>query len=135
MTGKMTAKDPPESRVVPQARWACAVRAGYGAALLCAPGPLILARTGRLPSRRVQAVARLLGLRHLAQALVCGAVPTRWLIRAGAAADLLHAASMLALAAEDPRLQSAALTDASIATGFAATAGAFLRVSPERASR
>jgi len=121
-----------EPHAVPQARWACAVRASYGAVLVCAPGPLIRARTGRRPSRRVQAVARLLGLRHLAQALVCGAAPTRWLIRAGAAADLLHAASMLAVAAEDRRLQPAALTDAGIATGFAAAAGAFLRVSPRR---
>jgi hypothetical protein len=130
----MTAR-PGDPAVVPQSRWACVVRAGYGVALLCVPGKLIMARTGRRPSRRVRAVARLLGVRHLTQALVCGAVPTRWLIRAGTAADVLHAASMLALAGEDPWLQPAALTDAGIATGFAAVGAAFLRLSPRPEGR
>jgi hypothetical protein len=125
----MTAS-PPAAAVVPQSRWACVVRAGYGAALVCMPGKLIAARTGRRPSRRVRTVARLLGVRHLTQALLCAAAPTRWLIRAGSAADVLHAASMLALAAEDPWLQPAALTDAGIATGFAAAGAAFLRLRP-----
>jgi len=74
-------------------------------------------------------VARVLGARHLAQALICGMAPTRWLIRAGTAADMLHAASMLALAGEDASLQPALLIDAGIAGGFAAAGGAFLRVS------
>jgi hypothetical protein len=84
-------------------------------------------RTGLVPSRRACAVGRLLGARHLLQAAICGAVPTRWLIRAGAAADLVHAASMLALAGEDTDLQPALVTDAGIATAFAAAGGAFLR--------
>jgi hypothetical protein len=85
-----------------------------------------MTRTGLVPSRRACSVGRLLGARHLLQAVVCGAMPTRWLIRAGAAADLLHAASMLALAGEDTGLQPALVTDAGIATAFAAAAGAFL---------
>jgi hypothetical protein len=113
--------------VLPGSRWASGVRAAYGVALLCAPGRLIAVRTGRAPSRRACLVGRVLGARHLAQAVVCGALPTRWLIRAGAAADLLHAASMVALAAEDAQLQPALLTDAGIATAFAAAGGAFLR--------
>ena len=83
--------------------------------------------TGSAPSARACAVGRLLGARHLTQAAVCGAMPTRWLIAAGSAADVLHSASMLALAAEDPGLRSALLTDAGIAGGFAAAGGAFLR--------
>ena len=90
--------------------------------------PADLGRTGRAPSRRACFVGRILGARHLFQAVVCGAVPTRWLIRAGAAADLLHAGSMVALAAEDAQLQPALLTDAGMAAAFAAAGGAFLRV-------
>jgi hypothetical protein len=91
---------------------------------------MIRARTGRRPSRRACAVGRILGARHLAQAIACGVLPTRWLIRAGAAADLLHAASMLALAGEDDGLRPALLTDAGIATAFATAGGAFLRSYP-----
>ena len=43
-------------------------RAGYGVALLCAPGPLIRLCTGRSPSLRARRVAQVLGIRHLAQA-------------------------------------------------------------------
>ena len=114
--------------VLPGSRWASAARAAYGVALICAPGRLISVRTGRAPSRRACFVGRILGARHLFQAVVCGAVPTRWLIRAGTAADLLHAGSMVALAAEDAQLQPALLTDAVIAAAFAAAGGAFLRV-------
>jgi hypothetical protein len=113
--------------VLPRSRWASLVRAGYGTALLCNPGAMIRARTGRRPSRRACAVGRILGARHLAQAIACWLFPTRWLIRSGAAADLLHAASMLALAGEDADLRPALLTDAGIATAFATAAGAFLR--------
>ena len=47
-------------------------RAGYGAALLCAPGPMIGVVTGQPPSRRARQVARILGGRHLTQAAVTG---------------------------------------------------------------
>ena len=73
------------------------------------------------------AVARVLGVRHLAHAIACGVIPARWLIRAGTAADVLHAASMLALAGEDAALRPALLTDAGIAAAFATVGGAFLR--------
>jgi hypothetical protein len=115
------------ARLLPQSRWASLVRAGYGVALICRPCRLLQARTGSTPSPLACAVCRVLGVRHLAQAIVCGALPTRWLIRAGAAADLLHAVSMLALAGKDDRLRPALLTDAAIAGGFAAAGEAMLR--------
>jgi len=104
--------------------WASLARAGYGTALLCAPGPVISVMTGGPVSRRARAVARVLGARHLVQAAVCGLVPARGLIRAGAAADGLHAASMLVLAVTAPGLRRALLADAVIAATLAsASAG------------
>jgi hypothetical protein len=114
------------AEALPRSRWASLVRAGYGTALICSPGAMIRARTGRSPSRRACTVGRVLGARHLIQAITCVVLPTRWLIRAGAAADVLHAASMLALAGEDADLRPALLTDAGIATAFATAGGAFL---------
>jgi hypothetical protein len=123
----MTTTGSSEALTVPQSRWASLARAAYGVALICAPGRLIMARTRLRPSGRACAVGRVLGARHLAQALICGATPTPRLIRAGVAVDLLHAASMLALAAENADVRSALLTDASIAAAFAGAGSAFLQ--------
>jgi len=124
------------------------VRAGYGVALLCAPGALIRltagpgAAAGHLrrpaeadaqreaaPGSRARLVARVLGVRHLAQAALTAAgqradpgspVP----LGGGAAVDLLHAASMLALGATDRRIRRTTFTDAAVETALAA-AGAW----------
>jgi hypothetical protein len=115
---------------VPASRWASLIRAGYGAALIWRPRAILQARTGSPPSRRACVICRVLGLRHLAQAAVCGAYPARWLVRAGVAVDLLHAASMVALAGEDAHLRPAALGDSAVAGGFAAVGGVVLRARP-----
>jgi hypothetical protein len=67
-------------------------RAGYGAALVLAPGPAILLATGRLPGRRACRVARLLGARHLTQATLTAFTPLPAVFGAGAGVDALHAA-------------------------------------------
>ena len=108
-------------------RWTSVVRAGYGVALLCVPGPMITAVTGAPASGRVRAVARVLGARQLAQAAVCGLAPARGLVQAGAAADGLHAASMLALAGTEPTLRRALVADGAIAAAFASVATTSLR--------
>ncbi len=108
-------------------RWASLIRAGYGLALLCVPGRMITGLTGAPASGRARAVARVLGARHLAQGAICGMVPARGLIRAGAAADGLHAASMLALAGAEPGLRSALMADTAIAAIFASAGVAALR--------
>lgn len=96
-----------------------AVRAGYGLARLIRPQPL----TDQLPedNRVAQAytVDRLLGTRDLAQAAVSQAAPTAQVLLFGAAVDLLHAASMLTLAAVSRQRQRAALREAVAALGFA----------------
>jgi hypothetical protein len=103
-------------------RWMSVARAGYGATLLCVPGPMITALTGMPVSGRERAVARLLGARQLTQAAVCGLMPTRGLIQAGAAVDGLHAASMMALAGAKPGLRRALLAETAIAGALALTA-------------
>ncbi|HEY1346850.1 MAG TPA: hypothetical protein VGF54_17825 [Streptosporangiaceae bacterium] len=95
-------------------------RAGYGVALLMKPGLTIRLATGRLPSRRVCRVAWLLGARHLAQATLTTLAPRPGVLAAGAAADGLHAASMVMLAMADRAARRTALTDAMAEAAFAA---------------
>ena len=94
-------------------------RAGYGTALLCAPGPMIGVVTGQPPSRRARRVARLLGVRHLAQAVVTALSPGPEVVALGVVVDLVHAASMFAFAAAVPDLRRAELADALAATALA----------------
>ena len=124
--GKMSRAAAP-SPALPGTRWASVARAAYGAALLCVPGPIVSMVTGEPATPRVRSVVRVLGVRHLAQAAICGLVPARGLIRAGTATDGLHSASMLALAGVEPQLRRALLADAAVAAAFAAAAEAALR--------
>jgi hypothetical protein len=97
-----------------------AVRACYGAILLCVPGPALGLCTGQPSSSRARAVTRVLGARHLAQAVLTWWRPRPAVLAAGAGIDGCHAASMLALAAADPRMRRAGLTDALAAAALAA---------------
>ncbi len=92
------------------------IRTGYGSLLLISPALVSGVLLGRRPDARGQGVARMLGARQLTQALASGPAPTYPVLAVGAEVDLLHAASMLALAVRRPR---AALTDALIAAAFA----------------
>ena len=94
-------------------------RAGYGAALLCAPGPMIGVVTGQPPGRRARQIARVLGARHLAQAAITVLNPGPEVVALGVVVDLLHAASMFAFAAAVPDLRRAELADALAATALA----------------
>ena len=98
-----------------------AARACYGAALLCAPGLLLGLCTGQPPSQRARAVARVLGARHLAQAVLTLWRPGPAMLLAGAGVDACHAASMLALAVADPRMRAAGIADGAAAAAFTAT--------------
>ncbi len=99
-------------------------RAGYGVALVAVPG-LLIGLTGQRPGRRACGVARVLGVRHLVQAGVTAASQLSdpggsVVLGGGAAVDLLHATSMVALGGADKRVRRAALTDASVETALAA---------------
>ena len=75
--------------------------------------------TGQPPSRRARQVARILGVRHLAQAAVTALNPGPEVVALGVIVDLLHAASMFAFAAVVPDLRRAELADALAATALA----------------
>jgi len=69
-------------------------------------------------------VARVLGVRHLAQAGVTAAVQltdpgSALVLSGGAAVDLVHATSMVALGAVDSHVRRATLTDAAVETTLA----------------
>ncbi|WP_434616923.1 hypothetical protein [Arthrobacter sp. A5] len=100
-------------------RWLEPVRAGYGLCQLVFPDviPGLLLRH-RLDDRAA-AVVRVLGFRHVLQALVVGLAPlSPALHRCGAVVDGLHSASMFVLGAVDARRRPAALSDAVVAGLF-----------------
>ena len=74
-------------------------RAAYGLAGLLAPVRLAAMELGRPPGADATRVARLLGARHLVQAVVLLTTGGVTAHRVGAIIDGLHAASMLPLAA------------------------------------
>jgi hypothetical protein len=115
-------------------RWVSTARACYGLVLLALPAPLIAAATGAPASRRVRVIARVLGGRQVAQGMICGLAPVPELIEAGAATDGLHAASMLMLAASEPRLRRALLAEAAIAAALAGVAATSLHRRQQQAA-
>jgi hypothetical protein len=99
-----------------------ATRAAYGLCQLAFPSLIFRAALGHEPDRRVRVVARILGARHLLQALVTGAAPgSRTLHLGGGLVDSLHSASMAGLAFTDRRRRRAAALDAVVAGVFAGT--------------
>jgi hypothetical protein len=89
-----------------------AVRLAYGAALLLAPQQAARLLSGRRLDGRAELTARVLGLRHLAQAVVLACDDRAEVRRLGATVDRVHAGSMLVLAAWVPGRERVALTDA-----------------------
>jgi hypothetical protein len=97
-----------------------AVRAAWGATLLCWPGPVLRVAAGHPGSTADRFVLRLLGARHLCQAAVTATRPTPAVLGTGSVVDLLHAASQVMLACGGPRWRRAAALDAFGAAAFAA---------------
>jgi len=126
-------------RISTTGAWAITLaRAGYGVALLVAPQALIKL-TGDLvtgqpagasrarASRRACGVARVLGARHLVQAgltavALRAAEPDPSLpLGLGAAVDVLHATTMVGLAAMDRGARRVALADTGVEVAWAAS--------------
>ncbi|MFU8871789.1 hypothetical protein [Micromonospora sp. SL4-19] len=101
----------------PAWRTSAFARLAWGTTLILAPRR-VLRRWGRASGLAVGTL-RVLGVRHLAQAAVTLRRPVPVVLVAGAAADLLHASTALALAAVDRRQRRIALRDAAIAGGWA----------------
>lgn len=109
----------------PAADLLVAARACYGWLLACAPRQMLRLGTPEPPGRQVVAVTRVLGGRHLLQALFTATTgtagtPPATVLAAGAAIDTGHALSMAGLAVMSRPLRRAALTDAALETGLAA---------------
>ena len=98
------------------------VRVAYGAALCCAPGPMLALAggPGAEASPGARTVARVLGGRHIAQAVLSAARPTPAVLALSAGTDVLHSASMMVLAALDRPRRRLALADGLVAAAFAA---------------
>lgn len=101
-----------------------AIRAGWGAALLIAPGAVLRDLPHQRIDRPARAFARVLGARQLAQAALAGRrrgrASSRGWILTGAAVDATHAATMLALALLRPDRRKLALANVALASAFAA---------------
>lgn len=95
-------------------------RTVYGSFLVLTPGVVVRTVSGKPADRAPAVVARILGLRHLAQALAIDRAGTRDRLLVGAAIDAAHALSMFGLAALNEGYRRPAALDAVLATGLAA---------------
>jgi hypothetical protein len=94
-----------------------ALRVVYGVTEICAPRWGIGMLLGRAPDRKTAAVIRVLGARHLVQALMTRR-KGRTAHRIGGTVDLLHAVSMVGVAVRYKRHRPPALASAAIALIF-----------------
>jgi hypothetical protein len=97
---------------------AAVLGAVWGAALLIRPNQVLRAAGADPGLTGAVVAARVLGVRHLAQAAALAARPAD-VARPAIATDGLHAASMLGLALLAPRYRRAALASALVATALA----------------
>ncbi len=98
----------------------CAARAALGTAYLLFPAlPGRIAGTDH-NARAARVTARILGARHLTQALATAGQPASAVLALGTEADAAHAASMAILGVVSRRWRRAALADALIAATLAA---------------
>ena len=108
----------------------CGARAILGTTYLLFPA-LPLKGAGPGPGRHgARTAARLLGARHLAQALATSGQPPPAVLLLGAEADTAHAVSMAVLGLLSRRWRRAALTDALIAATLTAIGIAAARTDP-----
>jgi hypothetical protein len=96
-------------------------RAGYGVTLLAVPGQVVSVFGGDPTDATVTLMARVLGARHLLQALLMGRDPGAFRRYGAAFVDVMHAASMFGVAKVDAMRHKPALVDGSIAAAFAVT--------------
>ncbi len=108
-------------------------RAVLGTAYLSFPA-LAVRVAGNQAPEATRRVTRILGARHLLQALATAGQPPGTVLLLGAEADIAHAASMLALGLISRRWRRAALPDAFVAASLAAAGIAAARRAPQPAA-
>ncbi len=97
------------------------VRGAWGAVLLAAPVQVLDSVAGNPdPDRWAVNVARILGARHLTQAVLSGRRPTSEVLAAGVWVDAVHSATALVLAGVDRRRARLGVTDAAVAAAWGA---------------
>lgn len=95
-------------------------RAGWGIALLTSPAA-VLGRLHRVElDRRAIVTVRILGARHLIQALLCGLRPGPRRLTLGVWVDSIHAVTAVGFGLIDRERARPALTDAAVAATWAA---------------
>jgi hypothetical protein len=95
-------------------------RAGWGVALLLWPRPVLEQVHHLKVDSRSVVIARILGARQLAQALLSGIRPSPEVLAMGVWVDAVHALTALGLAVADRSRARAGLTDAAVAGAWAA---------------
>ena len=96
-------------------RYVPVMRAAYGVSLLLVPGAMVRVVSGKPADRASTVVGRILGARHLLQALTIERKGTRGWLLVGASIDVTHALSMLGLAALSREHRRPAALDAALA--------------------
>lgn len=94
------------------------LRAGWGLLCLLVPGRTIRVIGGSVSDEPARIVLRVLGARHVLQALGSGVAPGPAVLRVGALVDALHGLTSLVLAAVDRGRARVALVDAAIAAAW-----------------
>ncbi len=95
------------------------LRAAWGVALLAAPD-VVLTRVHKVHvDRPALVIARILGARHLTQALLSGIDPTPEVLAAGVWVDTVHSITAFGLAAVDRHRARAGVTDGVVAAAWA----------------
>ncbi len=99
-------------------RYTAIVRASYATLLLLASGTVVRLVSGGSEDRVTTVAGRVLGFRHLAQALIVDCAGTRSRLLVGVVIDAVHALSMLGLALSSKGYRRPAALDAVLATGW-----------------
>lgn len=94
-------------------------RAAWGTVLLTAPDIFVVSSQGSSTGTIARRTIQILGGRQVIQAALTARRPSTAVLTAGAATDVLHAASMITLALLDARWRDRAAADAVLGALFA----------------
>ncbi|GAB1816521.1 hypothetical protein [Mycobacterium sp. MUNTM1] len=108
------------------------IRAAWGVLLLAAPNEVLDHIHGVRVDRKALVVTRILGARHLTQALLSGVNPGPEVLAAGVWVDSVHSATALGLAVVDRHRARGGVTDAVVAASWAGLGWRHLRAGKAR---
>ena len=100
-------------------RWIEIVRSLWGTVLLAAPREVLSRLHGLDVDRKAVVVTRILGARHLVQAMFSGIRPSPEVIAVGVWVDAVHSITAVGLAVVNPHRARGGITDAIVAAAWA----------------